>query len=64
MTTRVRTSLFDYKQGVTTDSIRDGHERTFGNQGKSWCPHCDKVVKRDDSTCQWCGKEIEDGSAK
>ena len=57
--TRVRASLFDYKQPVTTDSTREGHERTFGNQDKSWCPHCGKVLKKGDPTCQWCGEKIE-----
>lgn len=59
--TRVRTSLYDYKQGETTDSIREGHERTFGNQDKKWCPYCDKVLKENEPTCQWCGKEIKKG---
>ena len=42
--TRVRTSLYDYKQLVTTDATREGYEKIFGNQDKSWCPHCNKVI--------------------
>lgn len=56
---RVRTSLYDYKQRKTTKATRDGHEKALGNQDKSWCPHCERVLREGKPTCQWCGKNIK-----
>jgi hypothetical protein len=60
--TRVRTSLHDYKMfqdgnGVT-DKYRQGHTDSFSNREKQWCPHCRKVLKPGEPTCQWCGESI------
>lgn len=62
--TRSRTSLYDYKQRGMIEDYRKGHDATFNNEERSWCPHCNKVIDRDNPECQWCGKEIEDGTGK